>query len=130
MPMMKMPMMTVSLSTLRPATVSLLRMVGAPFYLDTDSGEIRNQFTIRIWNKRNAAETFTVELAGAPAGATLSGAEGGVNVGPLGEEMRVVVVTLPHAAYKGQFPLTFKITGTDGKFTVQKSLPFLGPATP
>jgi cytochrome c oxidase accessory protein FixG len=122
--------MSFSLSTLRPATVSLLRMVGAPYYLDKEEGIIRNQFIVRIWNKRNEPKTFGVKLENPQPGMKIEGTESGVNVGPLGEEMQVVVVTIPHADYKGQLPLKFNVSTTDGKFTVQKSLPFLGPAAP
>jgi cytochrome c oxidase accessory protein FixG len=120
--------MLLSLSTLRPATVSLLRMMGAPYYLDGNTSTIRNQFLVRIWNKRNETQVFRIEIENPPQGLVMSGVEEGVKVGPLGEELRAIIVTLPHDSYRGGFPLNLKVTTADGKLAIAKSIPFLGPS--
>ncbi len=116
--------MAVALTGLKPATVTLLRMPGAPYY--QASGVVRNQFLLRIDNKRNKAVRFTVALRNAQPGIALSGAEAGVEVGPHGQQMRPVVVTIPEGAYRGGFPVELEITADDG-LAIRKEAPFLGP---
>jgi cytochrome c oxidase accessory protein FixG len=117
--------MLAALSTLRPANVSLLRMTGAPYYLDGES--VRNQFLVRIFSKRNEPATFHLEVKDAPAGLTWTGAEDGIPVTPLGEQMRPVVFTMPRANFSREFHLHLRVATSDGRVAIEKDVPFLGP---
>jgi len=117
--------MTASLSTLRPVTVSLTRMTGTPYVLGGDG--VRNQFLIRVLNKRNAPQTFTVTVAGRAPTLRWSGLEQGITVGPLGEEMRTIVVVAPREEVQGSFPLTVRIRSVEHGTTIEKTVPFVGP---
>ena len=120
--------MSYSLSTFRPATVSLLRMTGAPFFID--AGDIRNQYLLRILSKRTTPDKFRVEAVNAPPGLQISGVEDGIPVEPLGEQMRPLIMTVPTEKFHGEFHVNLRIQSEDGKIVIEKSVPFLGPAVP
>ncbi len=118
--------MTYSLSTFKPATVSFLRMTGAPYYLA--DGLVRNQYLLRIINKQNRPVQFRLELTNTQPGLQWSGGEEPVAVEAEGEQLRPLVVMMPQAKFTGQFPATVRITSDDGKFSDEKSVPFIGPS--
>lgn len=120
--------MTYALSTLRPVTVSLIRVTGAPYIVAGD--EVRNQFFLRVLNKRNATQHFTVTITGGPRTLRWSGAEHGLTVGPLGEEMRTIVVTTSREEGHGRFPLNVHIQSVEHSTRIEKTVPFLGPGHP
>jgi cytochrome c oxidase accessory protein FixG len=119
--------LTVATSTLKPAAVGLTRVTGIPYTIE--GGMIRNQFLVRVLNKRNTPITFQIEIAGGPQSLHWTGAEGGVPVPALGQEMRTIVLTLPRADLKGEPPIRFRITSSDGT-VIEKPATFLGPVTP
>ncbi len=117
--------LTAALFTLRPMTVSLNRVPGIPYVTVQDT--VRNQFLVRVLNKHNEPAHFRVEIIGGPAGLRCSGLEDGVAVPALGESIRPVVVTLPRGEFDPPLNLVFRITTEDGKWTIEKKMPFLGP---
>jgi polyferredoxin len=117
--------MTAGLSTLKPATMSLTRMPGIPYVVE--HGTVRNQFLVRVLNKRTKPVTFFVEVVNAPAGLHISGLDAGISVGPLGEELRPVVVTLPKDNFKSGLKLEFRLKSADGSVSLVKPMPLLGP---
>lgn len=117
--------MLFSISTFKPATVSLLRMTGAPYYFEENT--IRNQYLIRIINKRNKLETFQIRLLNDEPGIQLAGAEEPMPISALSEQMRPLVAVMPRSEFHGAFPVRILITSGDGKFSVEKTVPFLGP---
>jgi cytochrome c oxidase accessory protein FixG len=119
--------LTAATSTLKSAAVGLTRVTGIPYAVE--NGVVRNQFLVRLLNKRNAPVTFQIEIVDGPPSLHWSGAEGGVPVGPLGEEMRTLVLTLPRADLRGEPPIRFRITSSDGTL-IEKPATFLGPYTP
>jgi len=119
--------LTAATSTLKSAGVGLTRVTGIPYIVE--GGVIRNQFLVRLLNKRNAPVTFQIEILDGPPTLHWSGAEGGVPVAPLGEEMRTLVLTLPRADLKGEPPIRFRITSNDGA-VIERPATFLGPDMP
>ena len=117
--------MTFGLSTLSPITVSCTRMPGVPYVLD--QGSVRNEFLIRIFNKRNQPQHFTVTVTGSAPGLAATGTETGVEVAALGEEMRPIIVVVPRDQVRGSFPLEIKITAPNGRDVVKKTVSFVGP---
>lgn len=116
--------LTVETSSLKLATVSLTRVTGIPYVVE--GGVVRNQFLVRILNKRNTPITFQLEIADGPPSLHWNGADDGITVAPLGEEIRTVVLTLPKADLKKQLPLRFRILSSDGT-VIEKAGTFLGP---
>lgn len=119
--------LTAATSTLKPANLSLARVTGIPYIVE--GGVVRNQFLVRILNKRNAPITFHVDFADGPQTLHWSGAEDGITVAPLGEEIRTVVLTLPRTDLKAELPLRLRAWSSDGTF-LEKPITFLGPDTP
>ncbi len=117
--------MTAGVSTLKPATVSLIRMTGIPYVVE--NGVVRNQFLLRVINKRTAPVNFRVEVSDAPTGFKMSGLDQGIAVKPLSEEMRPVVVTVPRDQWTGERSLRFRVISEDGKTVIEKPLPLVGP---
>ena len=119
--------LTLETRSLKPATVSLTRVTGIPYVVE--GGVVRNQFLVRVLNKRNAPITFQLEIADGPQTLHWSGFEGGITVAPLGEEIRTVVLTLPRSDLKKEIPLRFRVLSSDGTI-IEKTATFLGPIIP
>lgn len=115
-----------ALSTLKPMRVLAKRMPGAPFYLG--NGVVRNQFTLRIINKRHEESLCQIELTQAPAGMRMIGAEDSIAVPALGEVEKPVIVTVPEKEYAGKSEITILIQELrgSGSRSTQK-VEFLGP---
>lgn len=118
--------LTAATSTLKSASVGLTRVTGIPYTIE--GGVIRNQFLIRLLNKQNKPVTFQIEVVDGPKSLQLTGADGGVPVSALGEEMRTLVLTLPRADLKGEPPIRFRVTSSEGT-VIEKPATFLGPVS-
>jgi hypothetical protein len=100
-------------------------MTGAPYIVDSTT--VRNQFMVRIVNKRNVAQGFTVRVNDAPADVRRSGVEGTVEIGPLGEVVQPLILQKPRASYDGPFRFSIQIGDTAGSFSLRREVEFLGP---
>ncbi|WP_395734969.1 cytochrome c oxidase accessory protein CcoG [Prosthecobacter sp.] len=114
-------------SRIEPMRANVLRMQGSPYYVTNNI--VRNQFLVRLINKRNEPRTFTLALAGdLPAGLAAAGADAPVTIAAQGEELKPLMITLPEAAFKAPFKLSISITDTkDGKTYRTKPFEFAGP---
>lgn len=113
-------------SGLRPANLGVTRIVGAPYLLDADA--VRNQFLVRIVNKRNEPARFVVHVAGGTPELRQSGLTGVVTVPPLGEAVQPLVLVLPRASFRQPFPLRVQVTDEAGRLHLERTLEFLGPS--
>ncbi len=113
---------------IRPVTMSALRMVGAPYYLDSEKGMIRNQYLVRILNKKNIAVKCMLEIESHDHPIIGNGVHEEIEIPALGEVMRPVVVTLPQSAFKGRFHVKIEIESEVNRFSISKTVPFLGPS--
>jgi cytochrome c oxidase accessory protein FixG len=116
-----------ALSTLRPVTMVLGRVRGAPYVLENDL--VRNQFLVRILNKRSESIQLRLELPGIPAGLQMAGFHEPVTLPPLGEALRPLVVFLPQAEFTQEFLLTLRLVAIDGRTILERTLPFAGPVS-
>ncbi len=114
-----------ALSTVRPANLGVTRITGAPYVVSADS--VRNQFLVRIVNKRNAPARFVVRLPDAPADLVQNGFAAPVEVAPLGEIVRPLVLQRPRASYTGPFYFTVRVQDEAGNFSLERKMEFLGP---
>lgn len=113
------------LSTLKPASLGLTRMTGAPYIVDAAS--VRNQFLIRIVNKRNEPARFTVRLDHAPAGLESIGFGAPVDIPPLGEIVQPLIVQQPRGGYTGPFDFQVSVQDQQGTFQLKRTVEFVGP---
>jgi cytochrome c oxidase accessory protein FixG len=117
---------TWALSTVQPGSLGVTRMLGAPYYVDTSY--VRNQYMVRLVNKRNEPVRFNVSLAHAPVGAEAKGFEQPLEIGALGEEVRPFIVQIPRHAYTGNVRLRIQLTDAGGQCNLTKEVEFLGPS--
>lgn len=116
--------MTISLSTLRPATITVTRMPGVSYVLA--DGMVRNQYLVRVQNKRNQPQHFNLHVV-APVPVTVSELASGVEVPALGEELTPLVVMQPQAAFQGAFKIEVSADVTGRGVVFRKLVPFIGP---
>lgn len=112
---------------LSPLRASVVRMVGAPFY--NAGGTVRNQFLVRVINKRNSPAECRLELTGdLPGQLSVTGLAETLHLPPLGEEQKTLVLSLPESAFTGSFQLQVKVTDiTRGDAATTRTMEFLGP---
>lgn len=116
---------TWALSTVRPASLGVTRMVGAPYVIDETT--VRNQYLVRLVNKRNTPARFTLAISGAPAELRVVGFDGEVEVGGMGEMVHPLVLQQPRAEYNGPFHFVVVVRDTAGNFQLTRAVEFLGP---
>ena len=114
-----------SLAGIRPAVLTATRMIGAPYYLDGES--VRNQFLVRLVNKRPEKVSLTLSVRGLPAAAVVRGIEAPVEIAPMGEEVRPLIVQEPRSLSIRAF--TFEVEARDptGSLRLSRAMEFLGP---
>ncbi|RKX34568.1 MAG: cytochrome c oxidase accessory protein CcoG [Verrucomicrobia bacterium] len=117
--------MLFSFSRLKPVSASAFRMQGAPYFVDDRL--IRNQYLIRVVNKRSIPMQFTVVPEADASGLNWSGFEGAVEVGPNSEEVRLFVTTVRREDYTGPFHLVLHVKGEPGGVEIDRPVEFLGP---
>ena len=116
-----------ALSSVRPASFGITRMTGAPYFVE--AGAVRNQFLVRVVNKRNAPARFRIELPDAPADLRRTGLEEEFEVAPLGEVVRPLVLQQDRARYGGLFHLRVELRDAARTFRLNREVEFLGPET-
>jgi cytochrome c oxidase accessory protein FixG len=116
---------TWALSTVRPANFGVTRMTGAPYIVD--EANVRNQFLVRIVNKRTVPARFVLHVSLPPEQLRRTGFDGPVEVGPLGELVQPLVLQKPRQSYTGPFHFEIRVEDADGKFHLQRQVEFLGP---
>jgi cytochrome c oxidase accessory protein FixG len=118
---------TTSAMRITPLRASAARMVGAPYYLANE--EVRNQFLIRVINKRNQALTCRLELVGeTPPELTAAGLDHDFQLAPLAEEQKALVLTLPESGFAGPFHFRVRVTDLQrGDSSLTGKMEFLGP---
>jgi len=110
----------------KPVIVSVLRMQGAPYF--RDEATVRNNFLLRLANKRATPHTYTVSVHSPVEG--LEVADGNNKTIRLegGEEIQEpLILSMPDAGFPGQFEVEVFIKGESGTTETARSVPFLGP---
>ncbi len=116
---------TFALSTVRPASFSVVRLGGAAYFVDRDS--VRNQFMVRVVNKRPTPVRFTVTAENLAPGVALAGADAPLVVDPMGEQVHPLVLTASRAHYPGSFRFKVRVRDSTGRFDASRDVEFLGP---
>jgi polyferredoxin len=114
-----------ALSTVKPANMGVTRMIGAPYIVD--AATVRNQFLVRVVNKRNAPARFVVSVEQVPTGLRRSGFEEAVEISPLGELVQPLVLQQMRSAYDGPFHFEIRVADVAGTFHLEREVEFLGP---
>ncbi len=115
-----------SLATRGAADVTVLRSRGRPF-VEMGDGTIANTIRVRVANRLDTAQEFTIGVAG-PEGVEAASGDGlTITVGGGEIGTRDVQVMVPAGAFRdGAARATIVVTGSDG-FKAERSYPLLGP---
>lgn len=117
--------MTFAASKLQPGGISLVRMTGSPYVVDDTA--VRNQFMVRLINKRNQPMTYELALQTDAPGMTFAGFTEPVVLEPMAEESRPLVILQPRENYTGEIAVTISVHGEPGDFFLEREVNFLGP---
>ncbi|WP_309387137.1 cytochrome c oxidase accessory protein CcoG [Cerasicoccus frondis] len=117
--------MAFSATKLKSANMNVVRMTGSPYFI-TDTG-LRNQYMVRIINKQDSEQTYTIIAAAPGHNVTVDGADKPVPVEAMGEVVQPIVVTISKADYQGKFPVTIELLSADGEAIITRETEFLGP---
>ena len=110
----------------KPVVLSALRMRGAPYFKDGD--RVRNNFMLRVANKRPDAHQYTISVVSPLA--TLEVAGGNNQTVDLagGADIQVpLILTVPLSDFPGQFEVKVLVGNQDGEIENERNIPFLGP---
>ncbi|MFA5058979.1 MAG: 4Fe-4S dicluster domain-containing protein, partial [Opitutaceae bacterium] len=114
-----------ALSTVRPAAFGVTRMIGAAYFYD--AATVRNQFLVRLVNKRDVPQRLRVRLRGAPAEVRQGGLEAPVELAGMDEQVLPLLVVVPRKHYGGSFDFTVVVGDEAGTFELAREVEFLGP---
>ena len=116
---------TFAFSTVKPASFMIMRMSSAAYFVTGD--DVRNQFMVRLLNKRNEPSTFTMAVSGLPAGSSQNGFTTAVTLAPLAEQVSPFVLHVDRKHYTGPFKFTLSVQDQSRTFTLSRQVEFLGP---
>ncbi len=116
---------TWALSTVKPANFGITRMTGAPYFVDAHA--VRNQFLIRLVNKRDMPAHFVVILSGAPVAVVQNGFDEGLEVAPMAEVVRPIILQVVRKDYRGHFTLVVHVGDKAKTFELAREIEFIGP---
>ena len=116
---------TYSFSTVKPANFLVYRMSGAAYFVTRT--EVRDQFMVRIVNKRTVPATFLVTAEGLPPGIRQTGFLAPVTLAPLVELVSPLVLADDRQNYHGPFKFTVKVVDAEHTFVLAREIEFMGP---
>ena len=114
-----------ALSTVRPAAMSITRMIGAPYFVDDVS--VRNQFMLRLVNKQATPVRFVVSVDALPAGVVRTGFDEPIEIPALGEIVQPIVLRQSRESFAGLFAFVVRVRDEGSTFSLRKEAEFLGP---
>jgi cytochrome c oxidase accessory protein FixG len=116
---------TFAFSTVKPASFLVYRMTGAAYFVD--KADVRNQYLVRLVNKRSEPATFLVHANGLPAGVTQSGFTAPITVPPQVEQVNPLVIVVNRRDYTGPFSFTVTVQDEAKTYQLERTVEFLGP---
>lgn len=110
----------------KPVIVSVLRMQGSPYF--RDEATVRNNFMLRIANKRATPQTYTISIQSKVAGVEVADGNDKALALAAGEEVQEpLILSMKDADFPGQFEVDVLVKGEGGKIEASRPVPFLGP---
>ena len=112
-------------ASVKPAGFLVYRMTGAAYFVGRD--DVRNQFMVRLVNKRPVPATFTLTTTGVPATVQQTGFTDPVTVPALGEQVSPLVLTVDRRNYFGSFHFTVRVEDADRTYELSRAVEYMGP---
>ncbi|AOS43298.1 Putative electron transport protein YccM [Lacunisphaera limnophila] len=116
---------TFAFSTVKPAGFLVYRMSGAAYFVGEDA--VRNQFMVRLVNKRSIPATYLVTAEGVPEGVHLTGFDAPVQLAAQAEQVSPLVLSVDRHRYTGAFHFTVKVEDVDRTYELSRVVEFMGP---
>ena len=116
---------TFAFTTVKPANFLVFRTGGASYFVGPE--DVRNQFMVRLVNKRTVPATFIVSSEGLPDGLHQSGFELPVTLAPMAESVSPLVLVASRRDYHGPFKFTVRVRDAARTFTLAREVEFMGP---
>ncbi len=110
---------------LKPATLAVARMPGAPYYLADNN--IRNAYMVTVVNKRNEPTSYTLSVDTGDVPATVTGTDEVVVLDGNKDTRRTVVVVINGDQYESTFPVAITLEETGRDMQITQQVEFLGP---
>lgn len=117
--------MSYAVSTVKPVNFSVVRLTGAPFI--ESKGIIRNQFLVRVTNKKHQPIRFQVVVDNPKEGLQMSGFPDLVKLEAEEEVKSPLILTLPKTNFDETFPIILKVEVEGEEYEIKKKVSFLGP---
>lgn len=114
-----------ALSTVKSANFLVYRMTGSAYFVD--AADVRNQYLVRLVNKRAEQAELVVTTLGLPPTVRHTGFEAPASLGPLAESVAPLVLTIDRKDYQGPFKFTVQVQDKNRTFTLSREVEFLGP---
>jgi len=111
-------------SKVRPASFAVTRMVGTPYVVTQEA--VRNQFMVRLINKKTEPADFFITLEGA-VNTEQTGLVEQVSIPPMTDEVRPLIIAVNRKYYTGSFRFTLVMHDAKGGFELRREVKFLGP---
>lgn len=110
----------------KPVMLYVTRLPGAPFIRSEET--IRNNYLMRLANKRTTVQTFSVRLTSPQKALSSVGATANaVTLAPNEEIQEPLILLIPDVDFRGTFPVTVEILDSTGSIVNQREVPFVGP---
>ncbi|HEY8994193.1 MAG TPA: cytochrome c oxidase accessory protein CcoG [Lacunisphaera sp.] len=116
---------TFAFSTVKPASFLVYRMTGAAYFVDRE--DVRNQFMVRLLNKRSEPADLIVSTEGVPAGIKQIGFDAPVTLAAQAEQTSPLVLVVDRKAYAGPFHFTVRVEDAAHTFQLSRVVEFIGP---
>ncbi|MDB6072664.1 MAG: cytochrome oxidase [Verrucomicrobiaceae bacterium] len=115
-------------SHIEPMFANATRMSGGSAF-NLFNGSSRNQFMVRVINKRNQPSSYKVSVEGdVPRELQIAGNETLIQLAGQGEDLKSLVFTLPQAAYSRPLKMVIRITEVStGNSLTTMPMEFVGP---
>lgn len=114
-----------AVSGIQPMDLSVTRMTGTAYVVDKDA--VRNQFMVRLLNKESVPQVVEISVTGGPESLERVGFLGQVELEPLEEIIKPLVLRVPLETYEGRFRFEVQVRSQDGRFQIERQAEFNGP---
>jgi hypothetical protein len=105
--------------------MGITRMTGAPYIVHYTT--VRNQFFVRIVNKRTEPARFLLKLEQAPASLRQTGLTGVIELPALGEVVEPLILQVARSEFQGPFLFKASLKPVAGGPSIDRQVDFLGP---
>jgi len=117
--------MVYAFSSVKSAYMLVTRMKGSPYY--QADNVIRNQYDVRIVNKKDEPQVFSIHVNSPNHELTKLGDTEHIAVDPLGEVVVPLITTTPLSSFDSPFEFDVSVEQADGALKLTRSVSFLGP---